>query len=513
MGRQSELQMTIQSTVENVGDVALAWASRTPDTAAIIDELGELTFRALEDAVRRACRSLTTAGIGAGNVVCVALHSSPLSLHIAATLALARIGAIQLVIDPSETAATVFAPLAQRYRVAAVLTDQNITAPSMKIIAPDVKWLDPLAPVPNRIACSQATHLPWMISRSSGTTGSPKSMPFTHALELRRNSTIPANTVARQGERAATLMNPWFYVAIRRMLHCLGEGGTWVALPRNFTAEELFSRINQLNISVVHATPSHVQVLLPSATANVIRLPKLRMLRIGTGALTERVVRTVMSSLTPNLYISYSCNECGNLATAGPDDLRLYPLTVGRLSPEVELELVSEDGRKVGTGEVGEIRVRTPYMIDRYFDDAAETKRRFRDGWYYPGDAAVMDKDGRIFLKGRTDDLLNFGGALVAPQEIEAALLRHPDVSDAAVYGMPSEQYQDVPWAAVVLARPVASDELTNHCVKLIGWKTPAAFLFVQSLPRNAIGKVLRRTLRQTTLEYLEKNAAQRSSQ
>lgn len=499
--------MTMQRTLENVGDVAMDWAGRAPGTAAILDELGALTYRALEDAVRRASSSLAARGIGKGSVVAVALHACPLSLHAVATLALARIGATQIVIDPDEIAATAFAALEQRYRMAAVLTDRNMSSPGIGIIRPDLKWLDPLAPVPGRIACVDASRLPWMISRSSGTTGAPKSMLLTHALELKRSSTMPADTVARQGERAATLLNPWFYFAQRRMLHCLGSGGTWVGLPRNSPADQLLSRIDQLNISVVHGTPTHVQAMLPSLAAGVFRLPRLRMLRIGTGALTERVVRTVMSSLTPNLYVSYSCNECGNLTTAGPADLQQHPLTAGRLSPEVDLELVGEDGRMVSAGEVGEVRVRTPNMIDGYLDDAAETARRFRDGWYYPGDAAVFDAEGRLFLRGRTDDLLNFGGILVAPQEIEAVLLQHPAVEDVAVYGMPSEQHQDAPWAAIVLNRTASFEELRAHCTQRLGWKAPMGFAAVQSLPRNAIGKVLRRSLRQATIEQLQRAA------
>lgn len=503
--------MNTQNTIENLGDVALEWASRTPDTAAVIDELGALRFRALEDAVRRTCSALTTAGIDAGNVVCMALHASPLSLYVATTLALARIGAIQLVVDHGEATASAIAALAQRFRFAAILTDLNIAVPGIKLMRPDLKWLDPLAPVPDRIAHPHAGQIPWAIARSSGTTGTPKSMAFTHALELTRNRAVPANTVARQGERAATMLHPFFYAASRRMLHCIGEGGTWVALPRDARANDVLSRIDQLNISVVHATPSHVQNLLPSLAADTIRLPKLRMLRIGTGALTPRVVRTLMNSLTPNLYISYSCNECGNLATAEPDDLALQPLTVGRLSPEIDLELVDHNGQKVGIDQIGEVRVRTPYMIDRYFDDEAETKRRFRDGWYYPGDAAVINEDGKMFLKGRTDDLLNFGGSLVAPQEIEAALLRFPGIRDVAVYGMPSEAYQDSPWAALVSDGPISFDALRSHCIETLGWKMPLGFLKVKALPRSEIGKVLRRTLRQATLEHLAKSKPRRS--
>jgi len=498
--------MTTQQTIENVGDTAIGWAARTPGSAAVLDELGALTYQALEDAVRRASSSLAGTGIGKGSIVAIALYGCPLSLHIVTTLALARIGATQIAIDPDEIAANVFAPLVQRYSVGAVLTDQNVSLPGIRLIGPDLKWLDPLAPVPERIVCIDLGRIPWTISRSSGTTGAPKSMPFTHALELKRSSTIPADTVARQGERTSTLLRPWFYVAQRRMLHCLGTGGTWVGLPRNSSVDQILSWIDQLNISVVHATPSHVQGMLPHLTAGTVRLPGLRMLRIGTGALTERVVRTVLSSLTPNLYVSYSCNECGNLATAGPTDLQQHPLTVGHLSPEVDLELVDENGRNVSAGEVGEVRVRTPYMIDGYLDDADETARRFRDGWYYPGDAAVFGADGRLYLKGRTDDLLNYGGVLLAPQEVEAVILEHPAVDDVVVFGMPSEGHQEVPWAAVVVNRPVSLDELRSYCVRTIGWKAPVGFMAVQSLPRNAIGKMLRRSVRQAAIEQLARS-------
>jgi acyl-coenzyme A synthetase/AMP-(fatty) acid ligase len=138
--------------------------------------------------------------------------------------------------------------------------------------------------------------------------------------------------------------------------------------------------------------------------------------------------------------------------------------------------------------------VRSAGVVDRYLSGG--TERHFDDGWLRPGDLARIDDAGRITLHGRVDDAINYGGTLISPQEIEAVLLDHPAVSEAAAFSVASDLHQDLPQAAVVLRHPVGSAELLAFCRARLGAKAPLAIVPMGALPRNAMGKVLRRVLR-----------------
>jgi acyl-CoA synthetase (AMP-forming)/AMP-acid ligase II len=173
--------------------------------------------------------------------------------------------------------------------------------------------------------------------------------------------------------------------------------------------------------------------------------------------------------------------------------------SVGRPCLFLELDVWDDDGRSVAPGERGEIVLRGPKVFAGYWKDPEATERAFAGGWFHTGDVGVRDEDGYVFIVDRLKDMILSGGENIAGSEVERVLYEHPAVLEAAVVGRPDERWGEVP-VAFVARRPgheVTADELVEHCRgQLAKFKVPKDVTFVDALPRNPSGKVLKRELR-----------------
>jgi acyl-CoA synthetase (AMP-forming)/AMP-acid ligase II len=171
----------------------------------------------------------------------------------------------------------------------------------------------------------------------------------------------------------------------------------------------------------------------------------------------------------------------------------------GRVGPGSQLKIIREDGESAAPGEVGEICGKGPQIMLRYWNQPTATSEAIRDGWMHTGDAGYVDQDGYLFVKDRIKDMIVSGAENIYPREIENILLMHPDIIDAAVIGVPSEQWGETV-KAIVVRRPgsaVTEQQIIDHCrSQLAGYKRPHGVDFVDALPRNGAGKVLKKTLR-----------------
>jgi len=195
----------------------------------------------------------------------------------------------------------------------------------------------------------------------------------------------------------------------------------------------------------------------------------------------------------------------------GPDDHRLVGNpdeverklrrlgSIGRPLPDVDVRIVSETGQPVAIGEVGEIALRTPRTMRGYFGQDDATATTIQDGWLLTRDLAWMDDDGYIFLTGRKADLIIRGGENIAPQEVELVLETHPLVDEVAVIGVPDDEWGERVCAVVVTraGEPLSEGDVIGWCrERLASFKTPELVIFADSLPRNALGKLMRPELR-----------------
>lgn len=209
-----------------------------------------------------------------------------------------------------------------------------------------------------------------------------------------------------------------------------------------------------------------------------------------------------ISQRLPNLRLFnfYGQTEMSPLATALKPEDQLRKLgSAGLPVLNVEIRLVDEDDNVVSVGETGEIVLRSPQITLGYYKDAAKTQDSFKGGWFHSGDLGVMDEEGYLYIVDRKKDMIKTGGENVASREVEEVIFKHPHVVEVAVFGIPHPHWIEAVTAAVVL-RPdahLAKDELMAYCREsLAGYKCPKYIQFVEALPKNASGKILKRDLK-----------------
>jgi acyl-CoA synthetase (AMP-forming)/AMP-acid ligase II len=181
--------------------------------------------------------------------------------------------------------------------------------------------------------------------------------------------------------------------------------------------------------------------------------------------------------------------------------------SIGKPLDDVEIRIVTEDGDDVPHGATGEIVAKGDRLMKGYWGNESATKEAVRNGWLYTGDLGYFDDDGYIFLSGRAKDFIKRGGEMIAPEEVEQVLHSHPNVEEAAIIGVPDDHWGERVRAIVVVKSepPVLNTALIEYCrERLASFKRPESIVFVDELPRNALGKVLKRVLREQYSEPIE---------
>jgi acyl-coenzyme A synthetase/AMP-(fatty) acid ligase len=170
---------------------------------------------------------------------------------------------------------------------------------------------------------------------------------------------------------------------------------------------------------------------------------------------------------------------------------------VGKTVPGVHAEVIDDNNMPLPPGEVGRLRVKSRGLVQGYIGAPEISARVFRDGWFYGADLAELTPGGELIHHGRADDMLIFDGVNIYPAEIEAVLLKHPRIAEAAAFSLPSDHHGDSPAAAIVSASPLSEQELFDYCRPRLGSRAPKRFLLVHALPKNAAGKISRIALRE----------------
>ena len=486
----------------NVADVIARHAESIPRAAAVIEGDRVLAFREFDRAVWRAAAYLRRAGIGPGDVVGVTMGNT--ALHLVAGYALARMGAVQLSL-PLRESRPVREGLARRFRAAALLCESAEAAlPALAAISADPAWLDPDDSPIERAVRAQGDGAGWKIAMTSGTTSTPKAVLQSHAMHIAWRELNQAAVPVQPDERYLAVVPLDFFVGFRLCMDLHWAGAAVVVGDAPRTVNALFETIERHGVNYLYLTPSHLQQLLPRLPADRPHLPGLRRLRTGSMTVNEALRGDIMRRFTPNLVVAYGTNDVGSPFTlADGDTLKKFPDSLGFPAPSVTVEVVDEAGRALPAGETGFIRVRAPGMPRAYIDNPEASARAFRDGWFYPGDLGTKSPEGVLYFKGRADDLMNYDGIKIYPAEIEAALLEHPGVAEAAAFPLASRKHQDLPAAAVVLRPGASQDAVHAWSRERLGTRAPAVLVALSALPRNAAGKVLKRELAETIARRL----------
>jgi len=340
------------------------------------------------------------------------------------------------------------------------------------------------------------------IAYSSGATGKPKGILLSHRSRILTAYAAAAEYRALGPQTRMLVSTPVFHGAgFLNLLAPCWFGGEAVMLSR-FSIERLLDLIESHRITKAHLVPSHFAAFFALSAAERRRwdLSSLSCIVSGTAPLAQSVKEKIVEAFGADvLHERYGSTEASIVSNLRPADQLRKAACVGLPFPSVEVEVRGEDHRVLPPGEVGELWSRSPLMFSGYWRRPEAQAKAVRGGWVSAGDLARRDDEGYLYLVDRKDDMIISGGENVYPREIEEVLLRHPAVQEAAVIGLPHEYWGEAITGFVHLRAGMSADEdaLRRFCERhLAKWKVPKRIYLRPPLPRNSMGKVLRRLVR-----------------
>ena len=513
--RMERVSKSLSSPVFScLGDILAHYGRTAFDRDAILAPGGApVTYGMLWACAKDTVRALRSAGIGRSDRVAVALPDGP---EAAAAIISVAAGAVCTPLNPGFTADEV-----QRYlvelKVSALLTGSGVGFASRAAARTlGIPFLDLSArakapglfsiagPTTRRIRnyvgdegfASGADDA--FILLTSGTTSWPKTIPLTHASVCLSAHNVGAAIALEPRDRLLSVL-PLFHGhgLISGVIAALAAGSSVVCTP-GFDPAAFFGWLTEFRPTWYTAVPAIHRAVLSAAEKypERARQSSLRLIRSASSTLPAKILLGLETAFGVPVIDTFGMTETATQIAANPLDRRKLG-SVGR-SAGAEITILGADGRRLSSGERGEIALRGPTITRGYDNDAAATREAFRDGWFRTGDLGYLDEEGYLFIVGRLKEVINRGGQKVAPGEVEEVLLSHPDVVEAAVFSVPHAQLGAYVAAAVVL-RPGAKmspQKLRGFVHKrLASFKVPGLIRIVTDIPKGPGGKIKRTEL------------------
>lgn len=483
-----------------------AAAKRFPAQTAIIDDAGEITWSQLAAQINQLTQALKDRGVEPG--ASIAVLSRNHRYMIIAMVAIMQAGGRVLLLNTMASRSQL-GELARREDASCVIVDQEFLD-----VARDVDrstlilgWADADAPEDLPTVASLLHGQPTaahpkparhgqIIIFTSGTTGLPKGarreepkdlkplIAFFGAIPYRGNSTVVV---------AAPLFHSWGLI---NFAFGLSTAPTYV-LRRRFDPEQVLRDVQAHRAEVLVVVPLMMQrmVDVDPAVIQATDVSSLRITASSGSALAGDLANRYMDLFTDSVYNFYGATETGWVTIASPRDLREAPGTAGVPPFRTTVRILDHDGREVPSGETGVIHVGNDMPFGGYTDGNTKS---FAEGLMNTGDLGHFDGSGRLFVSGRDDDMVISGGENVFPRELEDALIDHPEIADVVVTGIPDHKFGAV-LAAYVVRRPgttLTEDELVAYAKERVArFAVPGRTMFLEDLPRNPTGKVMKREL------------------
>ena len=485
-----------------------AAAVRYPDEDAIIDELGRLTFAEVEDRTNRMANAFADAGLSEGDKVGLMCRNH--RGFIEATVALSKLGCTVLYLNTA-FAGPQLAEVVKREKPKAIIYDEEFTElleeagkrrkrfiawhDSDKTDDPTLDELieqgDPSEPVPP----SEENEYRAVIL-TSGTTGTPKGASRSQPTSILPAAAMLDRIPLKARERsliAAPLFHSWGFTHFTFSLLL----STTIVLQRKFDPEQTLAGIAQYRVQSCPMVPVMVQRImqLPEETRRKYDTSSLTSVALSGSALPGELAIKFMDAFGDVLQNLYGSTEVAWAAIATAQDLRAAPGTAGKPPIGTILRIYDDKGREVPQGEPGRIFVGNEMMFEGYTGGGS---KEVIDGLMSSGDMGYLDEEGRLFVTGRDDEMIVSGGENVFPHEVEDLIAKMPGVKEAAVIGVDDEQFGQRLKAYVVTENGGPSEDDIKSKVKsdLARYKVPREVEFLDELPRNATGKVLKKELK-----------------
>ena len=511
----------------NTAEFLTIASSIVPERLAVVFEGRRMTYEELQGRVNRLANALAELGVKKGDRV--ATLQVNCNEHIEAYFATAKLDAV-------------YVPLNFRVRAEELTYMVNESSPRVLLVGPRYVELvrslaDGLKSIESCIALEEPVQ-GWhfydhllasapederfpeadgddltIIMFTAGTTGFPKGVMLSHE----SFSSYILNSVSSADpeiEERNILTVPLYHIAGMQTVMAAVYGGRTVIIQRQFEAKEWMELVERERVSRAMMVPTMLKVLMDHPDFHQHDLGSLEVITYGAAPMPLEVIKRAIAEFPGVQFINaFGQTETASTITVLPPgdhilqgspqevEKKLRRLSsIGKPLDDVEVRIVGEDGNPVVQGEVGEIVARGSRLMKGYWNRADATAEAIRGGWLYTGDLGYMDEDGYIFLAGRAKDFIKRGGEMISPEEVEQVLQSHPAIDEAAVIGVPDVDWGERVRAIVALkkGRPVGEEEIVEYCrQRLASFKKPESIVFVEELPRNPLGKVLKRVLRE----------------
>ncbi len=503
------------------------WAREKPDEVAIVEGGRALTWRQWNDEADRLAHGLKTRGIGPGDIVVTRVQIRQEWPIISA--ALGKIGARVLGLNWRLTPAETKYVLSNSGAQAIICDDPDPAALTPVFEGLPIKLAASIdAQAPGFVSYAEliaepgeklfAKGNPPLIIYTSGTTGLPKGVTMG----------VPASEDALKeimeyqksvGEGRPQLKGDVMLVTMP-MHHGAGPGIVWGAqrqgnkmvMLRRFDPEETLKLIDRERVTYWTGVPTMFKRLagLPEETIAKYNVSSIRALGVGAAPVPYSLKEWVIAHFGEVLSEGYGATETGMITALQPDMQKKKPGSSGLPHRHVTISIRSEDGDELPAGEAGEIWVKTPVVIRQYLNGKTLGEDTVdKNGFFRTGDVGKVDSDGYLFITDRAKDMIVSGGVNIYPAEIEAAILTHPAVQDVAVIGIPDDEFGEQVKAFCELkpGRAAEAADILEHCQgTLASYKRPRSIDIVKELPRNTMGKLLKRELRDPYWKGRERN-------
>ncbi|MDD5069412.1 MAG: long-chain fatty acid--CoA ligase [Candidatus Omnitrophica bacterium] len=339
---------------------------------------------------------------------------------------------------------------------------------------------------------------------TSGTTGTPKGACLTHRNLLTNVSDCSLIIKVTKADCFICLL-PLFhsFASTVCMILPIFKGAKIVIMRTVTPFKRVLRTIFKHRVTVFAAVPSIYSILTSLKVSKISLLIALfinpvRLCISGAAALPYEVWEKFVKRFRRKLLQGYGLTEASPVVSLNPLTVKANPHSVGVFLPSVEGKVVDQKGNILKLGQIGELIVKGPNVMQRYFNKDKETKQTLKDGWLYTGDLAKIDERGFLYIIGRLKEMINVRGFNVYPREIEEVLYKHSQVKEAAVVGVNHKNRGEVPIAFVVVAGDISCGEITRYLRQnLAAYKVPLKIVYKSQLPKNNTGKILKRDLYQ----------------
>lgn len=496
-----------------IGNIVSRNAILMPDKEALIFEDLRYTWKGLNERVNRLANSLLSLGLKKGDKV--AMLSENIPAMVEANYALAKIGVVYFpvktrlfapdirhLIDLSDSKALIF-----HEEFTDMVNEIKGELPKVKTYIQVGGKLQDYATDYEKFLKKGGTEEPevevlpddlYIFLCTGGTTGISKLGMLTHANAMWTAYTTVATLNLSPADTGIQVL-PLFHVIINNCLNSLMAAGGKVVLQHRFDPVQFMKNIHEEKVNITIVIPPFLFnwiMAVPEAIAYDIS--HSRIFATAAATFPEDLKKEVQKYM-PNadMYYTYGLTEGsgGNVTVLPPSRVFEKEGSIGVVNPILNYKILDTEGKEVGVGDPGELVIKGPSVISGYYKRDDETKLTFKDGWLYTGDVVSQDKDGFLYFVDRRKDMIKTGGENVFAKEVEDALLTHPKIQEVAVFGLQDDKWGEKIHAAVVLlpGEKLTEDEVAAYTKeKLPGYKRPKEFFFLDALPRNPSGKVLK---------------------